>query len=553
MQSVYLLAVRVLCGACLVLASSFIFVQVTTTASYAQASGTVSDSGPAPINVYEDGFSVAAFYTNLGPVPQQERADHAQSKIDQVFNDPKLDVAKFRYTNESVGARIYYDDIPLLLVSREDAIQARSGTAELAQDYVKRLQVAATEYKRDSRPTRIAFGVFCALLGLVALVFVVGKTGNICEAMANATVSWAGRNIHINTDMFGELIKLASTFVVRSIFFAVLIFCWYVYIFCCLDYFPWTKVYAAQLLSKTLGPVSQGTRAVTEYLPNLFLISFIAYIGYGVILFSKYVFAEIGRERLSLPDFDPDWAEPTFKLARALIVFMAVIVAAPYFPGWGSPAFNQFGLFLGLLVSLGSSGAISHLVAGVLLTYTRAFKLGDRVKIGTFTGDVISRTLFTTQLKTIKNEQVTLHNGQVITMEIINYTTLANSDGLILHTPVTIGYDVDWRQIHELLKSAALACDGIDSKPEPFVLQTALDDAYVVYEINAYTKKPHEMMRLYSDLRQSIQDKFFEAGVEIMSPHYTSLRDGNAVAIPDQYLKKGYRAPAFVISEKRDI
>ena len=53
------------------------------------------------------------------------------------------------------------------------------------------------------------------------------------------------------------------------------------------------------------------------------------------------------------------------------------------------------------------------------------------------------------------------------------------------------------------------------------------------------------MAATYSELHQNIQDKFNEAGVEIMSPHYSALRDGNRTAIPDDYLPKGYTPAPF--------
>jgi len=139
-----------------------------------------------------------------------------------------------------------------------------------------------------------------------------------------------------------------------------------------------------------------------------------------------------------------------------------------------------------------------------------------------------------------------LLSGQQIT-GILN---AAADRGLILHTTVTIGYDAPWRKIHELLVSAAKATQGVQASPEPFVLQKSLDDFYVSYELNAYTDQPNLMTAVYSDLHQNIQDAFFQAGVEIMSPHYNALRDGNKAAILDDYLPKSYSVPAFRIDTR---
>ena len=157
----------------------------------------------------------------------------------------------------------------------------------------------------------------------------------------------------------------------------------------------------------------------------------------------------------------------------------------------------------------------------------------------------LEKTLLATRIRTIKQEFITIPNGLVLGSHIINYSSSAASSGLILHSTVTIGYDVPWRQVHQLLIDAALATESIISEPTPFVFQTSLDDFYVSYQINAFTDKPHVMAVTYSQLHQNIQDRFNEAGVEIMSPHYSTLRDGNQTTIPANYLPANYEIPTF--------
>jgi small-conductance mechanosensitive channel len=202
-------------------------------------------------------------------------------------------------------------------------------------------------------------------------------------------------------------------------------------------------------------------------------------------------------------------------------------------------------VFIGILVSLASSSALSNMIAGIVLTYTGAFRLGDRVRLGDSFGDIIDTALLATRIRTIKNEDITIPNSLVLGGSVINYSRNAQKLGLILHTSVTIGYDAPWRKVHDLLISAALATPGILHDPKPFVWQTALNDFYVTYEINAYTNAPQDMDVTYAALHAAIQDAFHAAGVEIMSPHFTSLRDGNTVAIPQPLRPAGYQAPAF--------
>jgi small-conductance mechanosensitive channel len=167
------------------------------------------------------------------------------------------------------------------------------------------------------------------------------------------------------------------------------------------------------------------------------------------------------------------------------------------------------------------------------------------VKIGDAVGDVLERTLLVTRLRTIKNVDITIPNGAVLAGQIINYSAQSDTGGLILHSTVTIGYDAPWRRVHELLIAAARATPNVLAEPAPFVLQTSLDDFYVSYQINAYTDRPGSMAQTYSELHQHIQDQFNQSGIEIMSPHYRALRDGNQVTIPPENLAADYQAPAF--------
>jgi small-conductance mechanosensitive channel len=175
----------------------------------------------------------------------------------------------------------------------------------------------------------------------------------------------------------------------------------------------------------------------------------------------------------------------------------------------------------------------------------RPFRNGDWVKMGDTFGEVVESRFLYVRLRTVKNEEVIVPSLQALSTSIHNFSTQAQEQGLILHTSVTIGYGSPWRQVHELLIRAALKTEHVLNHPTPFVLQTSLGDFYVSYEINAYTDRPDILYFVYSELRQNIQDTFNEAGVEIMSPHYSQIRDGNHTTIPDEYLPKKYEAPRF--------
>ncbi|GAA4336210.1 mechanosensitive ion channel [Mucilaginibacter gynuensis] len=313
--------------------------------------------------------------------------------------------------------------------------------------------------------------------------------------------------------------------------------------------FPWTKPIATQLLSYVVDPLKRILFALLHYIPNLLTVLVIYLFTRYIIKLVKFIAVEISNGSFVIKNFYPEWAIPTYNIVRVLLYAFMFVVIFPYLPGSDSKVFQGVTVFLGILFSFGSSSAISNMVSGIVLTYMRPYKVGDRVKVGDVTGDVIEKNLLITRVRTIKNEDVTVPNATILAGATVNYTTSSKSLGLILNTSVTIGYDVPWQQVHDLLISAAISSEGVLSEPTPFVLQTGLNDFNVAYQLNAYTDKPQQMAVLYSRIHQNIQDKFNEAGVEIMSPHYSALRDGNTIQIPDGYKPTDYKKPGFNIEK----
>ena len=250
---------------------------------------------------------------------------------------------------------------------------------------------------------------------------------------------------------------------------------------------------------------------------------------------------------IGFPGFYPEWAKPTSKLITSVLAILALVVMFPYLPGGDSPAFRGISIFIGVLVSLGSSSAMGNLIAGIILTYMHPYRVGDRVRISDTVGDVQEKSLLVTRLRTVKNVEIILPNSMILGAHILNYTVQAEARGLILHTSVTVGYDAPWRAVHKLLIRAAEGTDGILTTPEPFVLQTSLNDSHVTYEINAFTNRPSEMEGIVARMHERIQDEFNRAGVELLSPAYVSLRDGNTVTIPKQSRTEGTKESWFTL------
>ena len=281
--------------------------------------------------------------------------------------------------------------------------------------------------------------------------------------------------------------------------------------------FPQTKNLAYTIFYYIWDPVKGILKGIVNYIPNLFTILVIYYAIKYVIKGLRYLATEIDSGRLKINGFYSDWAMPTFHIVRFLLYAFMIAMIYPYLPGSKSGVFQGISVFVGLIISLGSSTVIGNIIAGLVITYMRPFKPGDRIKLNDTIGNVMEKTVLVTRIRTPKNEIVTIPNSFMMSSHTVNYSESARSYGLIIHTEVSIGYDIPWRKVHQLLIDAALATPGIQNNPEPFVLETSLSDWYPVYQINAFIQEADQMPK---------------AGIEIMSPHYIATRDGNESTIP---------------------
>lgn len=301
--------------------------------------------------------------------------------------------------------------------------------------------------------------------------------------------------------------------------------------------FPQTKDLAYKLFSYIWDPIKSIFLGIVEYIPNLFTIFVIWLAVKYLVRLVHYLASEIQSERLKIGGFYADWAMPTFHIVRFLLYAFMIAMIYPYLPGSKSGVFQGISVFVGLIVSLGSSTVIGNIIAGLVITYMRPFKLGDRIKLNDTTGNVIEKTPLVTRIRTPKNEVVTIPNAFIMSSHTVNFSQSARDYGLIIHSEVSVGYDIPWRKTHQLLVEAALNTPGVVDDPRPFVLETSLQDYYPVYQVNAYIKDANQLAQVYSDLHQNIQDRFNEEGIEIMSPHYIATRDGSETTIPKDDLR----------------
>lgn len=513
-----------------------------------------ADAG-APVTL--EGRTLFTVRTSLGPFSPAVRAAATSIRLLDLAKDLTVPVDAIIAAQSDTSTDILARDRVLLTITEADALAAQTTRSELASSYVKTIRAAISARRAEYSYRSLLIGVLYSLLATLLLLALLWSFRRMFPALYGKLEAGRGSTIRsvrlqrvelISADQVTSILlrclKIARAVLVLAVF--------YIYVPLVLSFFPWTREYTPTLFGYVVSPLRSAGSAFVSYLPSLIVVIVAAAVAYGCTSISRFLFHQISKGNIAWSGFYPEWAGPTHKIVRFLILAFTAVVIFPYLPGSESPAFRGISIFLGVLFSLGSTSAVANIVAGTILTYTRAFQVGDRVKIADTVGDVMEKTLLATRVRTIKNEVVTVPNALVLGSHITNFS-LSSADGpaLILHTTVTIGYDAPWRTVHDLLIAAALRTPGILNDPHPFVLQTGLDDFYVHYQINGYTKEPARMAAIYAELHQNIQDCFNQAGVEIMSSHFSSLRDGNHKTIPDQYLPKAYSAPGFRVTEDR--
>tara|TARA_R100001369_G_scaffold90589_1_gene129823 strand:- start:379 stop:1569 length:1191 start_codon:yes stop_codon:yes gene_type:complete len=301
--------------------------------------------------------------------------------------------------------------------------------------------------------------------------------------------------------------------------------------------FHWTKDISKTLISYAIEPIKSLGSSFVDYLPSLLFIGIVFFIVRYINKIINFFAKEISNERLKIDGFYKEWAKPTSIIAKLIIYVFALVFVFPYLPGSGSPAFQGVSIFVGVLLSLGSTGFVANAVSGLMIIYMRPFVIGDVVKIGDNIGTVVSKQMLVTRLNTPKNEEISIPNKMIVEGQIVNFSSEEKGVGIYMHTTVTLGYDVSWRKVHDVMIEAAKRTTEIIDDPKPFVLQTALNDFNVAYELNAYTKNPSKMAATYSELHQNLQDCLNENGIEILSPHYKVERSSNETTIPKEYKK----------------
>jgi small-conductance mechanosensitive channel len=468
------------------------------------------------------------------------RAQRIHDQIVRVAADPSISVDSLRMIDENGVIRIVAGDLPLMGVVDADAALEQVERAALATANVDRLRRAITEYRRARSPAALrASGIRAlaatAVFALLLLVLV-WASRYLNRAM---TRRLAARIQSVEVQSF-QLVRAEQVWqllqnVLLAIKTIVLLSLVLLYVGFVLAQFPWTRSLSRDMVAFALVPVRILGGGLVASIPSLVFLAVLFVIVRLALRIIRLFFDAVRERTVTMANFDPEWADPTYKIVRLAVIAFTLVVGYPYIPGSSTAAFQGITVFIGIVFSLGSSAAIGNIIAGYMMTYRRALKVGDRVKIGDTVGDVIDTRLQVTHLRSLKNEEIIIPNAQIMNGEVLNYSSLAHDKGLILHTDVGIGYETPWHQVEAMLLTAAERTEGLSKDPRPFVLEKRLGDFAVTYELNAYCHDVKAMMPLYAAMHRNILDVFNACGVQIMTPAYEGDPSEPKVAPPETW------------------
>lgn len=510
-----------------------------------------SDTPPAhnaEVPIYVGNTVIFSLRHGLGAVSVEERARLINRRLARLVEDEKASPEDFEVGVDSVTGMPFvrhkrYQGI-LFTVSAQDA--GERSPLSLATDYAERLQEAlrAVRVQQQQQAERqrqralqkeyfratLLFILYTLALPVVWLgvrrVVRFVDTRLLASPSCRQGIRWRGVEV-LSAGRY-SLLLTRLLLLEHLLVYATLIA---VYLQLSLAAFPHTRAQSNLLWRAVVQAISQVGSALLDAIPGLINIVIIVVLARLVLRGYELLFEHAEAGHLSLEPYVPqEYLKPTRSLGKFLIILVALFFIAPNIPGAGSDFAKVVTVFLGVIVSFSSTTTVGNFLAGVVLAYMRPFRRGDRVKIGEVMGDVVDSSFLYTRLRTSKNEEVLIPSLQILGGTVVNYSSAP--EGVVLYTQVSIGYDTPRTQVEQLLLEAAKRTEGCEQDPPPFVLIRSLNDFYVTYELNVYTRCPNQMLAIYSRLHENIKDAFDSAGVEIMSPHYVAVRDGNSVTIP---------------------
>ena len=442
------------------------------------------------------------------------------------------------------GVVVLVDGSLLLRVLNGDVNPEAGETPQgMAAVAVHNLELALAEMREARDASAMLPAVLhssVALLVAVALLWLLWRSYRWLVARVRAAVQrhthrlvphW-GRSVVGPTGI--ERILVAPLRVVAWLLGALVVYELLAYV---LGQFPYTRPWGEALFSNLAEAIGELASGIAGALPGLFFVAVIFYLTRVVASAVRSFFNGVEEGRIDVAWVDDATARPTARLITGVVWLFGFVAAYPYIPGSDSQAFKGIGVFVGLMLSIGSSGIVNQAVSGLMLMYTRALRPGEFVQIGETEGIVRSVGFVNTQIETLRHEEASIPNAVIAATVTRNYSRLARDGGVRLPTKVTIGYDVPWRQVRAMLLVAAERTQSISPTPEPRVMQTALQDFYVEYTLAVSVEDPSRKLLVLDELHANIQDVFNEHGVQIMSPNYEADPDAPKIVPREDWFK----------------
>lgn len=499
------------------------------------------------LKLLNDGVPVIPFrdtifriYTSLGSYTAKDRAMAIEERIRNLAANLDFQVDSLRAWENENNWIIAWNDQMIISFNDQDALWTNIDIASLSAMKLQEIKATITKHREETSLKNLLISLSRAALIITVLSLLVIGMSRLATWTRRKLIVNRGKRLQGVQVRGYQLISPARQvrilwIIITAVKWILILTAIYLALPMMLNLFPSTRGYTPVLLGYFLNPLRDMGASIVAYFPNLITIIVICVVFRYALKVLKFFAGELRTGALHIPGFFPDWALPTYHILRVLLLAFLMIVIFPYLPGSDSSIFKGVSVFIGVLFTFSSAGALGNIVAGLVLTYMRSFSLGDRVKIGDLSGDIIEKSLLVTRIRTTKNEVISVPNSQVMNSHTINYSADSQEKGLIIHTNLTMSYETRWQTVHQLAIKAALRVEFIEAEPAPFVLQNSLDDFYITYQINAYTKHPNKQAQIYSELHKSLMDVFHEADIELLSPHYNAIRDGNKRDLPDAF------------------
>lgn len=479
-------------------------------------------------------------YEGLGPLSAKERADLISKRIETLIALPIFDSEKLVLIQESSDIRLIYDhDLTITIFTQGDALYRPITQWELAEQFKQKISDYIVKQRESDSFSRIALNILLIIFIIIVFVMIIIGINRGFKWISIKAEHWQSvvlTQLRIgNFQLFDhQRAGIFTGWILQISRWVLILLSFYLLLPIVFSLFPFTEGLAKLLFGYIWSPFKAIILSFFNFIPNLFSIIVIFFVTRLVVRFLKFLADEIEKGELVIPGFYNEWALPTYNIVRFLLYAFMIVVIFPYLPGSDSRVFQGVSVFLGILFSLGSSSAVSNMVAGLVITYMRPFNIGDIITLENLTGKVIEKNLLVTRLQTATGEEITIPNGSILSGKSINYSVAAKRKELMLHTKLSIGYHIPWQRVYALLIEAANRTKHVLKTPEPFVLQDKLGNYYAVYELHAFTEQAALMPDIYSELHQHIQTVFNENGVEILTPDYKANRDGSASTIPQK-------------------